>query len=230
MKVVILAGGFGTRLSEYTKTMPKPMINIAGKPILLHIMEQYAKHGYKDFYIALGYKGEVIKKFFRRKFFDWNVELVDTGKKTMTGGRIKKLKNFIGKETFMMTYGDGLSNVNLNKLLKFHKKNKKLVTLTAVRPPARFGSLEIKGNNVSKFKEKSKTDENWINGGFFVMEPKFLKFIQNVNTILERGPLEHAANKNQLAAYKHEGFWQCMDTKKDKDLLTKILNKRKVNS
>ena len=230
MKVVILAGGFGTRLSEYTKTMPKPMINIAGKPILLHIMEQYAKHGYKDFYIALGYKGEVIKKFFRRKFFDWNVELVDTGKKTMTGGRIKKLKNFIGKETFMMTYGDGLSNVNLNKLLKFHKKNKKLVTLTAVRPPARFGSLEIKGNNVVKFKEKSKTDENWINGGFFVMEPKFLKFIQNDNTILERGPLERAANKKQLAAYKHEGFWQCMDTKKDKDLLTKILNKRKVNS
>jgi glucose-1-phosphate cytidylyltransferase len=230
MKVVILAGGFGTRLSEYTKTMPKPMINIAGKPILLHIMEQYAKHGYKDFYIALGYKGEVIKKFFRRKFFDWNVELVDTGKKTMTGGRIKKLKNFIGKETFMMTYGDGLSNVNLNKLLKFHKKNKKLVTLTAVRPPARFGSLEIKGNNVVKFKEKSKTDENWINGGFFVMEPKFLKFIQNDNTILERGPLERAANKKQLAAYKHEGFWPCMDTKKDKDLLTKILNKRKVNS
>ena len=230
MKVVILAGGFGTRLSEYTKSMPKPMINIAGKPILLHIMEQYAKHGYKDFYIALGYKGEVIKKFFRRKFFDWNVELVDTGKKTMTGGRIKKLKNFIGKETFMMTYGDGLSNVNLNKLLKFHKKNKKLVTLTAVRPPARFGSLEIKGNNVVKFKEKSKTDENWINGGFFVMEPKFLKFIQNDNTILERGPLERAANKKQLAAYKHEGFWQCMDTKKDKDLLTKILNKRKVNS
>ena len=229
MKVVILAGGLGTRLSEYTKTMPKPMIDIIGKPILFHIMKQYAKYGHKDFYIALGYKGEVIKKFFRKNFFDWNVKLVDTGKNTMTGGRIKKLRKFIGNETFMMTYGDGLSNVNLNKLITFHKKNKKLVTLTAVRPPARFGSLEIKGNNVSKFKEKSKTDENWINGGFFVMEPKFLNFIQNDNTILERGPLEQAAKKKQLVAYKHEGFWQCMDTKKDKDLLTEILNKKKIS-
>jgi glucose-1-phosphate cytidylyltransferase len=230
MKVVILAGGLGTRLSEYTKTMPKPMIDIIGKPILFHIMKQYAKYGHKDFYIALGYKGEVIKKFFRKNFLNWNVKLVDTGKNTMTGGRIKKLKKFIGNETFMMTYGDGLSNINLNKLITFHKKNKKLVTLTAVRPPARFGSLEIKGNNVSKFKEKSKTDENWINGGFFVMEPKFLNFIQNDNTILERGPLEQAAKKKQLVAYKHEGFWQCMDTKKDKDLLTEILNKKKISS
>ena len=229
MKVVILAGGLGTRLSEYTKTMPKPMINIAGKPILFHIMKQYAKHGYKDFYIALGYKGEVIKRFFKKKKYDWNIKLIETGKKTMTGGRIKRLEKFIGNETFMMTYGDGLSNVNLNKLLQFHKKNKKLVTLTAVRPPARFGSLEITGNRVTLFKEKSKTDENWINGGFFVMEPKFLKFIQNDNTILERGPLERVANNKELAAYKHEGFWQCMDTKKDKDQLTQIL-KKKINS
>ena len=228
MKVVILAGGLGTRLSEYTKTMPKPMINIAGKPILFHIMKQYAKHGYKDFYIALGYKGEVIKRFFKKKKYDWNIKLIETGKKTMTGGRIKRLEKFIGNETFMMTYGDGLSNVNLNKLLQFHKKNKKLVTLTAVRPPARFGSLEITGNRVTLFKEKSKTDENWINGGFFVMEPKFLKFIQNDNTILERGPLERVANNKELAAYKHEGFWQCMDTKKDKDQLTQILKKKLI--
>ena len=138
MKVILLAGGFGTRLSEHTKTIPKPMINIAGKPMLLHIMKLYAKYGYKDFYIALGYKGEIIKNFFNKKFFDWNIHLIETGKNTMTGGRLKRLKKYIGKETFMMTYGDGLSNVNLKKLLKFHKKNKKLATLTAVRPPARF--------------------------------------------------------------------------------------------
>ena len=146
MKVILLAGGFGTRLSEYTKTIPKPMINIAGKPMLLHIMKLYAKYGYKDFYIALGYKGKIIKNFFNKKFFDWNINLIETGKNTMTGGRLKRLKKYIGKETFMMTYGDGLSNVNLKKLLKFHKKNKKTnVTLTAVRPPARFGALKLKG-------------------------------------------------------------------------------------
>ena len=173
MKVVLLAGGFGTRLSEYTKTIPKPMIDIDGKPILFHIMKFYAKHGFKNFYIALGYKGEIIKKFFNRKFFDWNINFIETGKSTMTGGRLKRLKKYIGKETFMMTYGDGLSNVNLKKLLKFHKKNKKLVTLTAVRPTARFGALKLKGHHVSYFKEKSRLDEGWINGGFFVMEPEF---------------------------------------------------------
>ena len=229
MKVVLLAGGFGTRLSEYTKTIPKPMIKINGKPMLLHIMKQYAKYGYKDFYIALGYRGKVIKKFFNKKFFDWNINLIETGKNTMTGGRLKRLKKFIGNETFMMTYGDGLSNVNLKKLLKFHKKNKKLVTLTAVRPPARFGVLMLKDKLVSYFKEKSRLDENWINGGFFVMEPKFFKFIKNDNTLLERGPLEKAAKKKQLAAFRHEGFWQCMDTKKDKDTLTEILNRKKIN-
>ena len=227
MKVILLAGGLGTRLSEYTKTIPKPMIKIGGKPMLLHIMKQYAKYGYKDFYIALGYRGEVIKKFFNKKFFDWNINLIETGKNTMTGGRLKRIKKFIGNETFMMTYGDGLSNVNLKKLLKFHKKNKKLVTLTAVRPPARFGAIQLKGKIVSYFKEKSKIDENWINGGFFVMEPEFLKSIKNDNTILEQKPLENAAKKKQLGAFKHEGFWQCMDTKKDKDILSKVLNKKK---
>ena len=227
MKVVLLAGGFGTRLSEYTKTIPKPMINVAGKPMIFHIMKQYAKYGFKDFYITLGYKGEIIKNFFNKKFFSWNVNLIETGKNTMTGGRLKRIKKFIGKETFMMTYGDGLSNVNLKKLLKFHKKNKKLVTLTAVRPPARFGALQLKGDLVSYFKEKSKIDENWINGGFFVMEPGFFKFLKNDHTILERRPLENIAKKKQLAAFKHEGFWQCMDTKKDKDVLNEILSKRK---
>ena len=227
MKVVILAGGFGTRLSEYTKTIPKPMININGKPMLLYIMKLYAKHGFKNFYIALGYRGKIIKKFFNKKFFDWNINLIETGKNTMTGGRLKRLKKYVGNETFMMTYGDGLSNVNLKKLLKFHKKNKKLVTLTAVRPPARFGALKLKGHNVNYFKEKSQLDEGWINGGFFVMEPKFLKFIKNDNTYLEREPLEQMTKKRQLMAFKHKGFWQCMDTKRDKDKLDKILKSKK---
>jgi len=228
MKVILLAGGLGTRLSEYTKAIPKPMIKIKGKPLLLHIMHQYAKYGYKEFYIALGYKGEVIKKFFNRKFYDWKINLIETGRKTMTGGRLKRIQKFIGKETFMLTYGDGLSNVNLKQLLKFHKKSKKMVTLTAVRPPARFGVLKLNGQQVSLFKEKSKLDENWINGGFFVMEPEFFKFVKNDQTILERNPLENIAKKKQLMAFKHEGFWQCMDTKKDKDNLTKILNSKKI--
>jgi glucose-1-phosphate cytidylyltransferase len=226
MKVVILAGGFGTRLSEYTKTIPKPMVKVGGKPIIFQIMKLYAKYGFNDFYIALGYKGEVIKSFFKKKFYDWNVTLVDTGKKTMTGGRLKKMKNLFGKnETFMMTYGDGLSNVNIKKLLTFHKKNKKLVTLTAVRPPARFGVIKLKGNFVNYFKEKSKMDEGWINGGFFVMNAKFLNFIKNSQTFLEKEPLERATKQKQLAAFKHRGFWQCMDTKRDKDKLDEILKK-----
>ena len=153
MKVVLLAGGFGTRLSEYTKTIPKPMTNVGGKPILVHIMKLYAKYGFKDFYIALGYKGEMIKNFFNKKFFDWNINLIETGRNTMTGGRLKRLTKYVGKETFMMTYGDGLSNVNLKKLIKFHKKKRKLVTLTAVRPPARFGAINLTGQYVSYFKE-----------------------------------------------------------------------------
>ena len=228
MKVILLAGGFGTRLSGYTKTIPKPMVEVGGQPMLIHIMKQYAKYGFKDFYIALGYRGELIKKFFNKKFFDWNINLVETGENTMTGGRLKRLKKYVGKTTFMMTYGDGISNVNLGKLIKFHKKNNKLVTLTAVRPPARFGALKLKGNSVSYFKEKSKLDEGWINGGFFVMEPEFLKFIKNDNTYLEREPLEKVTKKKQLAAYKHEGFWQCMDTKRDKDELNKIFSNKKI--
>jgi glucose-1-phosphate cytidylyltransferase len=228
MKVILLAGGFGTRLSGYTKTIPKPMVEVGGQPMLIHIMKQYAKYGFKDFYIALGYRGELIKKFFNKKFFDWNINLVETGENTMTGGRLKRLKKYVGKTTFMMTYGDGISNVNLGKLIKFHKKNNKLVTLTAVRPPARFGALKLKGNSVSYFKEKSKLDEGWINGGFFVMEPEFLKFIKNDNTYLEREPLEAVTQKKQLAAFRHEGFWQCMDTKRDKDNLNKILKRKKI--
>jgi len=227
MKVVLLAGGFGTRLSEYTETIPKPMVHVGGKPMLLHIMKLYAKYGYKDFYIALGYKGEVIRKFFKKKFYDWNINLIDTGKNTMTGGRLKRLQKYIGKETFMMSYGDGLSDINLKKLLNFHKKNKKIATLTAVRPPARFGALKIKDKNVIYFKEKSKLDEGWINGGFFVLEPEFFEMIKDDNTYLEREPLEKATTKRQLAAFKHKGFWQCMDTKRDKDKLDRILKSTK---
>ena len=226
MKVVILAGGFGTRLSEYTKTVPKPMVSIAGKPMLLYIMEHYARYGFKDFYIALGYKGKVIKKFFKKNFYDWNVNLIETGMNTMTGGRLKKMKKYIGNQRFMMTYGDGLSNVNLKKLLKFHIQSKKMVTLTAVRPPARFGAIKIRSKHVTYFKEKSKLDEGWINGGFFVMEPEFIKLIKNDKTYLEREPLVKASKNRQLTGFKHNGFWQCIDTKRDKDKLNEILKKK----
>ncbi len=225
MKVVILAGGLGTRLSELTKTIPKPMVKINGKPIIVRIMEHYAKYGFKEFYIAAGYKKNVIKKFFKNKFHNWKINIIDTGQKTMTGGRLKRLKKYLKKETFMMTYGDGLSNINISKLIKFHKKNKNLVTLSAVRPPARFGAIKIKGNLVNYFKEKSKLDEGWINGGFFVMEPKFLDFIKNDKTFLEREPLEKVAKKKQLSAYKHSNFWQCMDTLRDKENIEKALKK-----
>ena len=230
MKVVILAGGFGTRLSEYTKSIPKPMVNINGKPILIHIMDHYSKYGYKDFYLALGYKGNFIKRYFQKNKktnYRYKVNLIDTGLKTMTGGRLKRLKDLLSDETFLLTYGDGVSNVNLKKLLSFHKKNKKLITLTAVRPPARFGAIKILGNKVKTFKEKSKLDEGWINGGFFVVEPKFLNLIKGDSTFLEREPLESASKKNQLLAFKHHGFWQCMDTKRDKDFLEKNLKKYK---
>ena len=226
MKVVILAGGLGARISEYTKNIPKPMIKIKGKPLIYFIMKHYANHGFKDFYIALGYKGHVIKKYFKKKFFDWNINLIETGQKTMTGGRLKRLKKYLNKETFMITYGDGLSNVNLKKLLKFHKKNKKLVTVTAVRPPGRFGALKINGNHVKYFKEKSKLDEGWINGGFFVMQPELLNYIKNDQTFLEREPMESVTKKNQLVAFKHEGFWQCMDTKRDLINLNEIFKRK----
>ena len=227
MKVVILAGGYGTRISEYTKTIPKPMIKVKNKPMLIHIMEHYSKYGYKDFYIALGYKGKIIKDYFKNKKFKWNISFIDTGLKTMTGGRLKRLKKILRGEKFFMTYGDGLSDVNIKKLLNFHNKNKKMVTLTAVRPPARFGAIKLLGNKVKSFKEKSKMDEGWINGGFFVMEPEFLNLIKSDNTFLEKEPLETVTKKNQLMAFKHTGFWQCMDSKKDKDKLEKIL--RSIN-
>jgi glucose-1-phosphate cytidylyltransferase len=227
MKVVILAGGFGTRISEYTKFIPKPMIRIKGLPILVHIMRHYSKFGFNEFYIALGYRGNVIKNYFKNKKFNWKINLVDTGKNTMTGGRLKRLEKYLKGESFFLTYGDGLSDVNIIKLLKFHKKNKKLATVTAVRPPARFGFLKIKGNMVNYFKEKSQLDEGWINGGFFVIEPKFLKYIKNYKTYLEREPLERLAKEKQLVAFKHKDFWQCMDTLRDRENLEKILKKNK---
>lgn len=230
MKVVILAGGFGTRLSEYTSKIPKPMVKINNKPILIHIMEHYNKFGFNEFYIAIGYKGNVIKKYFTKQKFNWNVKLINTGLNTMTGGRLKRLKKIIGDETFMMTYGDGISDINLNRLLKFHKRNKKLVTLSAVRPPARFGAIKIKGNKVKLFKEKDKVDEGWINGGFFVMEPKFLNYIKNDKTFLEKEPLENIGKKGQLMAFKHNGFWQCMDTKRDKEILEKSIKAKKYRT
>jgi|TARA_B100001059_G_scaffold88128_2_gene86664 glucose-1-phosphate cytidylyltransferase len=222
MKVIILAGGMGTRISEYTKTIPKPMIKIKNKPLIHHIMDHYAKYGHKDFYIALGYKGHVIKNYFKKKIFSkWNINLIETGKKTMTGGRLKKFKKLMNNERFLLTYGDGLSNVNIKKLINFHKKHKKISTLTAVRPPARFGAIKIKGNKVVYFKEKSKLDEGWINGGFFVMEPEIFKYIKGNQTFLEKEPLVNLSKKKNLIAFKHLGFWQCMDTKRDKDLLEK---------
>ena len=222
MKVVILAGGFGTRLSEYTNTVPKPMVKVKGKPLIYHIMKQYAKYGFKDFYIALGYKGKVIKNYFKNKPFNWNINLIDTGLHTMTGGRLKRLRKYLKDETFLMTYGDGVSNINIKKLINFHKKTGKKVTLTAVRPPARFGAIKITRNYVTYFREKSKLDEGWINGGYFVMHPSFLKYIKNDKTFLEKEPLEIACKKKHLAAYKHYGFWQCVDTKRDLDKLKKI--------
>ena len=226
MKIVILAGGLGTRISEYTKIIPKPMIRVNKKPIIYYIMKHYSNYGFKDFYIALGYKGHIIKKYFKKNNFGWNINLIDTGQKTMTGGRLKRLKKHLGNEPFMLTYGDGLSNVNIKKLLNFHKKNKKLVTLTAARPPARFGAIKILGNKVKYFKEKSKLDEGWINGGFFVMQPEFLNYIKNDQTFLEREPMELLTKKNQLVAFKHDNFWQCMDTKRDMDNLNIILKNK----
>jgi glucose-1-phosphate cytidylyltransferase len=224
MKVVILAGGYGSRLSEYTKTIPKPMVKILGKPIIHRIIDHYISYGHQEFYIALGYKGSELKKYFLKKHFSKNIKinLVETGKNTMTGGRLKRLEPYL-KDTFLMTYGDGLSNIDLNKLINFHKKNKKIFTLTAVRPPARFGAIKIKGNYVNYFKEKNNLDEGWINGGFFVIEQKFLKYLKNDQTFLERDPFEKLTKKKELVAYKHNGFWQCMDTLRDKEILEKKL-------
>ena len=250
MKTIILAGGFGTRLSEYTESVPKPMVPIGGKPILWHIMKTYAHFGHKDFYVALGYKAEVIKEYFlhyrtlnadftvdlgtgvvnshQLDEVDWKVTLVNTGQHSMTGGRVKRMKTFIGNETCLLNYGDGLSNVDLDQLIKFHKSHGKLVTVTAVHPGARFGELEIKGKQVTSFQEKPQTRQGWINGGYFVIEPKFFELIEGDQTILEREPLEHTAQIGELMAYQHEGFWQCMDTKRDRDNLEEFWRSGKV--
>ena len=244
MKTVLLAGGFGTRLSEFTGLIPKPMVPIGGKPILWHIMKTYANFGHKDFYVALGYKAEVIREFFynyrtlnsdfrvdlgsgsvtslNNDFLDWNVTLVDTGQKTMTGGRVKRMQEFIGNETFLLTYGDGVSNINIEKLLKFHRDHGKMVTVSAVRPVARFGELNLEKNKVVDFEEKPQLNQGWINGGFFVVEPKFFDFIKGDETLLEREPLETVAKMGELMAFKHDDFWQCMDNKRDYDLLESL--------
>ena len=228
MKCVILAGGRGSRISELSKTIPKPMIKVLNKPIIVRIINYYSKFGINDFIIAAGYKKKIIKDYFKRKKIkNLNINVINTGLNTMTGGRLKRLQKLLNQKTFLLTYGDGLSDVNIKKLIDFHKKNKKLVTLTAVRPVARFGYLKLEGTNVKYFREKSNLDEGWINGGFFVMEPRFIKFIKNDMTFLEKEPLESAAKKKQLVAYKHYGFWQCMDTLRDKINLEKKLAQKK---
>jgi glucose-1-phosphate cytidylyltransferase len=226
MKVVILAGGKGTRISEYTKILPKPMIKIGTKPILEHIINYYIKFGFKDFIIASGYKHRIIKNYLKKKNFSAKIKVIDTGVETLTGSRLKKLSNELN-ETFMLTYGDGLSNLNLKKLLRFHKSNKKLITLTAVHPPARFGELSIVKDLVTNFEEKPQLQKGWINGGFFVVEPEFLKFIGNKNVMLERSPLAKAVKTKNLAAYKHSGFWFCMDTLRDKKVLDIMIKTKK---
>ncbi len=224
MKVVILAGGKGTRISAYTKSIPKPMIEVGKKPIIVHIMQHYVKFGFKDFIVAAGYKQEVIKKYFKNNTFGWNIKIIDTGKHSMTGGRLKRVEKYLKKEeNFMFTYGDGISNVNLKKLLKFHLLKKKLVTVTAVRPPARFGEIVLNKNFVKSFKEKPQVTKGWINGGFFVANKKFFKFIRGDKEILEKKPLEIVSRKRQLLAFRHKGFWKCMDTPRDKEILDNFL-------
>jgi glucose-1-phosphate cytidylyltransferase len=245
LKVAILAGGVGSRLSEETETKPKPMVEIGGKPILWHIMMHYAHFGYREFVVALGYKGEAIKKYMidfaslsrdltvnlktgavqmngEGRACDWVVDLVDTGNATQTGGRIKRLRRYIGNETFMLTWGDGLSDINLDDLLAFHRSHGKLATLTAVRPTARFGHLEIEENRVVEFSEKPQTKEGWINGAFFVLEPEVFDYIDGDMTHWEKEPLERLARDGQLMAYTHNSFWQCMDTLREKHLLENL--------
>ncbi|HEX9402564.1 MAG TPA: glucose-1-phosphate cytidylyltransferase [Anaeromyxobacter sp.] len=245
MKVVILAGGLGTRLSEETEVRPKPMVEIGGRPILWHIVKSYAHQGFREFAIALGYKGEHIKRFFLEYRHlscnmtvsvrdgaaqvhddepaeDWVVHLVDTGVETQTGGRVKRLAPLLGDETFMLTYGDGVSNVDLKKLLAFHKAHGKLATITAVRPPARFGGLLFAGDRVQEFQEKPQIGEGWINGGFMVLEPGVLKYLGGDAAVLEVDGLQHLARDGQLMAYRHDAFWQCMDTLREVRGLQKL--------
>lgn len=226
MKVVILCGGKGTRLSEETKIKPKPMVEIGQKPILSHIIDIFKRQGFNEFILALGYKGEIIQDYFKK---NKNIQCIDTGKDTLTGGRLLRLKKILKSERFYLTYGDGLAKINLKKLLNFHLKHKKIATITAVRPPARFGELYInKSSRVNKFQEKPQTSSSWINGGFFIFEPEVLNFIKNSKTILEREPMNILCKKKQLMAYKLNKFWQCMDTIRDKKLLNKIYMSGKV--
>lgn len=244
MKVIILAGGFGTRLSEYTDTIPKPMVTVGGRPIIWHIMQTFASHGHKDFLLALGYKAETLKEYFLNykalnsdfkvdlasgdvtplevEPIDWNVTLVDTGLNSMTGGRVKRLAPLLDNEPFMVTYGDGVANVDVEALVDFHKGHGKMITVTAVHPSARFGELEIDNDQIKSFKEKPQTGNGWINGGYFVVQPEFLDLIYGDDSVLEREPLETAAAMGEMMAYKHDGFWQCMDTKRDRDTLEEL--------
>ncbi|MEP6691750.1 MAG: glucose-1-phosphate cytidylyltransferase [Gemmatimonadaceae bacterium] len=242
MKTVILAGGLGTRLSEETALKPKPMVEVGGRPMLWHIMSGFAAHGFREFVVALGYKAEVVRSYFLNYHAisrnlsvclgdgtvsthgepvdDWTLHLIDTGVATQTGGRLKRLKEWVGDERFMLTYGDGVCDVDLRKLVSFHEAHGKLATVTAVRPPARFGGLRLDdGGAVLEFEEKPQIGEGWVNGGFFVLEPEVLDFIEGDDTLWERGPLEALAAKGELRAYRHEGFWQCMDTVRDLQLL-----------
>lgn len=253
MKVVILAGGFGTRISEESHLKPKPMIEIGDKPILWHLMKYYSAFGFNEFIICLGYKHYVVKEFFddyylhtsdvtydftsnQKKFTihnnvaePWKVTLIDTGLHTMTGGRIKRVKEYIGNQTFFLTYGDGVSDINLKELLAYHKQHGKLVTMTAIQPGGRFGVLEIKKDGqIDSFKEKNKEDGGWINGGFMVLEPQVIDYIDNDSTVFEKEPLERLAHEGQLNAYKHRGFWQCMDTLRDKNQLEQLLDEGKA--
>ncbi|HMU91817.1 MAG TPA: glucose-1-phosphate cytidylyltransferase [Anaerolineales bacterium] len=244
MKVAILAGGLGTRLSEETTVKPKPMVEVGGKPILWHIMNIYAAYGFKEFVVALGYKGEIIKDYFLNYHYrsrsitvqlktgrvtahniegeDWTVHLLDTGADTNTGGRVKRVAEFIGNETFMLTYGDGVGNIDINKLIKFHESHGKLVTMTAVRPVARFGQIVLQESQVTEFAEKPQTGEGWINGGFFVLQPEIIKYIDDEQAVWERKPMERLASDGQLMAYNHSEFWQCMDTLRDVQLLNNL--------
>ena len=224
MKTIILAGGYGTRLAEYTDKIPKPMIKIGGKPILSHIMNFYQSYGYNDFIIAAGYKKEIIIDYYKNSKEFQNLKIIDTGESTMTGGRILRLKSHIDKsENFFMTYGDGLCSINLDDLVKFHEKNNKIATVTAVHPPVRFGELEIDGDRVVKFEEKPQSSAGWINGGYFVLNSDVFDYIDNDQTLFEKEPMTKLYQDNNLNAFKYDGFWKCMDTKRDKDKIEKIL-------
>lgn len=229
MKVVILCGGKGTRILEETKKIPKPMVSIGQQPIILHIIKIFQKYGFNDFILAAGFKKNILKKFFKKKSKNMKVKVIDTGINTMTGGRILRLKPYLfAEENFLMTYGDGLSNINIKKLIRFHNKHKKIATVTAVRPTVRFGELNIKNNLVIKYEEKPQAKAGWINGGFFVLNKKIFNYIKNDKTIFEKQPLESLSKKKELVSFKHNGFWQCMDTMREKLLLNKIWKEGKA--